>query len=126
MKIPNKQEFITYLALTVIFVMFMNWAVHAQGFGWSFYYKNTYRTMCVRLCDGFYYPISFATIPRQFKKDRNICRTNCSSRAELFVYKNPGEFIRDMKTINGFPYTRLRNAFRHHREYVPGCTCKWK
>jgi hypothetical protein len=25
--------------------------------------SGTYRTLCVRLCDGFYFPISFSTIP---------------------------------------------------------------
>ena len=25
--------------------------------------SGTYRTVCVRSCDGFYFPISFATVP---------------------------------------------------------------
>src|SRR3981081_2667513 len=28
--------------------------------------SGTYRTVCVRTCDGFYFPISFATVPSRF------------------------------------------------------------
>src|SRR6202171_3277080 len=28
--------------------------------------SGTYRTVCVRTCDGFYFPISFATVPARF------------------------------------------------------------
>jgi hypothetical protein len=31
--------------------------------------SGTYRTVCVRLCDGFYFPISFSTYRSHFKKD---------------------------------------------------------
>src|SRR5690606_29512315 len=30
---------------------------------------GTYRTVCVRLCDGFFFPISFATTPDRFGAD---------------------------------------------------------
>src|SRR5712672_174426 len=31
--------------------------------------SGTYRTVCVRTCDGFYFPISFATVPARFPDD---------------------------------------------------------
>ena len=29
----------------------------------------TYRTICVRLCDGYYFPVSFSTLPNHFQRD---------------------------------------------------------
>jgi hypothetical protein len=29
-----------------------------------------------------------------------------------------------MVNVEGRPYSKLENAFRHQREYVPDCTCR--
>jgi len=34
---------------------------------------NTYRTLCVRSCDGYYFPISYATGRGRFKTDAAVC-----------------------------------------------------
>ena len=34
---------------------------------------GTYRTMCVRLCDGYYFPISFSTTSERFPEDAQNC-----------------------------------------------------
>jgi hypothetical protein len=46
----------------------------------------TYRTLCVRLCDGFYFPISFATPRSKFGDDAERCERQCpgQSRFEAF------------------------------------------
>ena len=38
---------------------------------------GTYRTVCVRLCDGSFYPISFSTTPDNFARDEAQCRSSC-------------------------------------------------
>lgn len=54
--------------------------------------SGTYRTVCVRSCDGFYFPISFATVPGRFADDERTCKNQCpASEATLFAYRNPGE-----------------------------------
>lgn len=35
---------------------------------------GTYRTVCARTCDGFYFPISFATLPSRFPDDEKTCK----------------------------------------------------
>src|SRR6185369_3937727 len=35
--------------------------------------EGQYRTLCVRLCDGFYFPISFATTRGQLADDARKC-----------------------------------------------------
>ena len=41
--------------------------------------SGTYRTVCVRTCDGFYFPISFATVPARFPDDEKTCKA-CARR----------------------------------------------
>lgn len=84
----------------------------------------SYRTMCVRLCDGYYFPISFSTIGSQFAEDEAKCQEQCAAPAQLFVYRNPGEDVEQMVSIDGMPYSELKNAWRNRKEYVKGCSCK--
>lgn len=84
----------------------------------------TYRTMCVRLCDGFYYPVSFSTLPSRFKQDASACQSNCAAPAELFVHRNPGEAVEQMVSLDGRPYSAIVNAWRYRKEFIKGCSCK--
>ena len=84
----------------------------------------SYRTMCVRTCDGFYFPISFSTLGSRFGEDESKCKSQCAAPAELFVYKNPGEEVEQMVSVAGEPYNNLKNAWRHRKQYIKGCSCK--
>ncbi|HVY44037.1 MAG TPA: DUF2865 domain-containing protein [Hyphomicrobiaceae bacterium] len=85
----------------------------------------TYRTLCVRLCDGFYFPVSFSTLPNHFQRDAEVCQSRCAAPAELYYYQNPGGAVEQMVSANSQqPYTSLKSAFRYRKEYVPGCSCK--
>jgi len=52
---------------------------------------HTYRTMCVRLCDGYYFPISSSAPQRQLATDARLCESRCSSPARLFVQRSPAD-----------------------------------
>ncbi len=85
----------------------------------------TYRTMCVRLCDGYYFPISFSTLPNHFERDAEACQSRCAAPTELFYYQNPGGAVEQMVGAQtNTPYTQLRTAFRYRKEFVKGCSCK--
>lgn len=85
----------------------------------------TYRTLCVRTCDGYFFPISFSARPAQFGQDAAACNAMCpAAETGLFVYRNPGGDPEDMISLAGVPYTELPNAFRHRKEYVNGCSCQ--
>lgn len=87
--------------------------------------SGTYRTVCVRTCDGFYFPISFATVPTRFSDDEKTCKSLCpASEATLFSYRNPGEDMNQAVSINGAPYSASPNAFRYRTEFNPSCACK--
>ncbi len=87
--------------------------------------SGTYRTVCVRTCDGAYFPISFATVPARFPDDEKTCKALCpAAEATLYSYRNPGEDMNQAVAINGQPYSSSPNAFRYRQEFNPSCACK--
>lgn len=84
----------------------------------------TYRTLCVRLCDGYYFPISYATTPDYFAKDEAKCAASCGGPVKLYVYPNPGGDPGQMEDLSGQPYSELKTAFLYRTDYVASCTCK--
>jgi len=87
--------------------------------------SGTFRTVCVRTCDGGYFPISFATVPARFPDDEKTCKALCpATEANLYAYRNPGEDINQAVSINGEPYSQSPNAFRFRQEFNPSCACK--
>jgi hypothetical protein len=87
--------------------------------------SGTYRTVCVRSCDGYYFPISFATVPSRFADDEKTCKNLCpAADATLYTYRNPGEDMNQAVSINGQPYASSPNAFLYRKQYNPSCSCK--
>jgi hypothetical protein len=85
---------------------------------------GTYRTMCVRLCDGYYWPASFATVKEHFGHDARACAKSCSAPVALYHYPNPGGAIEDMVSLDGQPYKSLGTAFLYRATYDPSCKCR--
>ena len=87
--------------------------------------SGTYHTVCVRACDGFYFPISYSTVPSRFSDDAHACQRLCpAAEAELYSFHNPGEDMQQAMSISGQAYTALPNAFRYRKEIVAGCSCR--
>jgi len=87
--------------------------------------SGTYRTVCVRTCDGYYFPISYSTVPARFAEDQRACQRQCpAAEVMLYTYRNPGEDMSQALSINGVPYTELPNAFHYRKELVPSCSCR--
>lgn len=89
--------------------------------GWG----GTYRTMCVRTSDGFYWPISFSTTRDRFDEDRGLCAAMCpGTGVELYAYRNPGEQVDAMiNTLTGEPYTTQSYAFAYREDFNPDNRC---
>jgi hypothetical protein len=87
--------------------------------------SGTYQTVCVRTCDGFYFPISYSTVPDHFADDQRTCQRLCpASEVNLYTFHNPGEDVDQAVSVNGAPYTALPNAFRYRKELSPTCSCR--
>ena len=86
--------------------------------------SGTYRTVCVRTCDGYYYPISYATTQDRFAEDAQTCQQTCPA-AETVLMSNPtGADINQAVSSSGAPYSSLANAFKYRSEVVPSCSCR--
>jgi len=87
--------------------------------------SGTYHTVCVRACDGYYFPISYSTLPNRFADDARACQRLCpAAEAELYSFRNPGEDMEQAVSVSGQPYTALPNAFRYRKEIIAGCSCR--
>jgi hypothetical protein len=84
----------------------------------------TYRTLCVRLCDGFYFPISFAVPESGLSRDAEQCRASCGTEARLFYHPNPGGSVETMLDLAGRAYSALPSAFTYRKTLVAGCSCR--
>jgi len=86
---------------------------------------GTFRTICVRTCDGYYYPISFATTPDHFRIDEQVCQRTCpAAEVSLYTYHNPGEDVQQAVSLNGRLYTELPTAFHYRQSLDPACSCR--
>lgn len=86
---------------------------------------NTYRTVCVRTCDGFYFPISYSTTPASFPQDEQVCQRMCpAAEVALYSHRNPGEDIAQAISNSGRTYTELPNAFAFRKVFNPSCSCR--
>jgi hypothetical protein len=86
--------------------------------------NGRYRSVCVRLCDGFFYPIHYSVYGSMIGPDAEACQASCAAPAELYVYRNPGQEIEHAVSLTGSAYMDLPVALRYRKEYVKGCSCK--
>ena len=87
--------------------------------------SGNFRTLCVRTCDGYYYPISFSTSSDRFRDDEQTCQRMCpASEVSLYTYHNPGEEVAQAVSLNGKPYSELPTAFSYRKALNPACSCR--
>ncbi|MEI7805805.1 MAG: DUF2865 domain-containing protein [Hyphomicrobiales bacterium] len=84
-----------------------------------------FRTLCVRTCDGYYFPISFATTSNRFRDDDRVCQRMCpSAEVALYTHRNPGEEVAQAQSLNGRLYSELPTAFRYRQTFDSSCSCR--
>jgi hypothetical protein len=87
--------------------------------------SGSVRTICVRTCDGFYFPISYATNASRFRDDEKTCQRMCpAAEVMLFSYPTEGGDVANATSINGASYSSLPNAFKYRQEFNAACSCK--
>lgn len=89
-------------------------------------YGGQFQTLCVRTCDGYYFPLSYETGAENFQRDEAQCQAQCPG-AKLF-YKNTGdEKPESMISLRGQAYGDMPNAFKFRKagaNATPQCTCQ--
>lgn len=82
------------------------------------------KTLCVRKCDGFYFPVSQYASRGRFELDASLCQASCpNAEVELFV-QPAGREADAAVSLAGTPYTSLPNAFKYRKSFDSTCTCR--
>lgn len=87
------------------------------------------RTLCVRTCDGAFFPISSNASPLDFRAQAAQCERMCpGAETELYYHAMKGEESADMVSARtGQPYTALPTAFAYKNGSAatrsPSCGC---
>jgi uncharacterized protein DUF2865 len=83
------------------------------------------RTLCVRACDGYFFPISSAATSADFGRDRRTCQMMCpGTQTDLFYHSVYGQESEDMVSVtSGLPYSEMPNAFRYLSGDARGSGC---
>jgi hypothetical protein len=81
--------------------------------------------VCVRTCDGYYYPISYATTQDRFGEDAQTCQQTCPASEVVLMSNRTGEDINQAVSVNtSQPYTALPNAFKYRQAWDNACSCR--
>jgi hypothetical protein len=84
-----------------------------------------YRTVCVRTCDGYFFPVSYSAAATRFAQDEQTCQRMCpSAEVLLYTFRNQGEDINQAVSLSGHAYTELPTAFAYRKEVNKACSCK--
>lgn len=86
--------------------------------------RGVYRTLCVRMCDGYYFPISHATSLANFSRDAERCSAACGGDVRLFYHPSQGGDLETMQDLTGRTYASYPTAFKYRRTLVSGCQCR--
>jgi hypothetical protein len=86
--------------------------------------SGTYKTVCVRLCDGFQMPMSFSTRRDKFAAEAQKCEAACPGQGRLFVHRNPGGDVTELEDLSGVAYSKLPTAFLYKTKYDAACKCR--
>lgn len=87
--------------------------------------SGAYRTLCVRTCDGYYFPISAGTSSDNFARDEKQCKSSCGGgEARLYTMPRGSDDVANMTDRNGRVYSRLPAAFAYRTSLINGCSCR--
>ncbi|WP_244506525.1 DUF2865 domain-containing protein [Pararhizobium polonicum] len=99
-----------------------------DGFGPGDAYSGALRTLCVRTCDGAFFPISSNASPADFQRDAETCQRRCpGTETALYYHALATEETNQMvSAATGEPYAALPAAFAYKTRDLsqPGqCGC---
>lgn len=80
--------------------------------------------VCVRTCDGGYFPMK--NLPEGRGGADEMCQALCpGTEAQAYSMPYGDDALKHAATVKGSrAYTNLANAFKFRKEFVPNCSCK--
>ncbi|WP_181313900.1 DUF2865 domain-containing protein [Phreatobacter cathodiphilus] len=82
-----------------------------------------HRAVCVRLCDGAFFPMTSSPRPGAELGQEELCQMQCPG-AEVALYRMRDDQIENAVSVDGAPYTALPNALRFRQRFDAACTCR--
>jgi hypothetical protein len=87
-----------------------------------------FRTLCVRSCDGYFFPMSGASSRGDFARDQQNCESACpGSEVQVYYHKAEGAESASMVSAAGdLPYSELPTAYLYKQSGTPrpqSCGC---
>jgi hypothetical protein len=81
------------------------------------------RPVCVRLCDGFFFPLPASASPNA--DTEGVCRALCpAAGVALYFLPENSDRISEAANARGEPYSALAAAFRYRSAGAPACGCR--
>ena len=82
--------------------------------------------VCVRTCDGSFFPVSYSGAGSRADSLEDVCRALCPN-ADMALYSFPfGGTIDEAESPSGEPYANLPNAGKFEKSFDPSCSCRRK
>jgi hypothetical protein len=83
------------------------------------------RTLCVRTCDGYYFPIEFNAPRSRFETDAAACQSMYTQdgQAELFIQSSSDD-VADATSLASQRYADQPYAFLYRQDYAPHCAAQ--
>ena len=82
--------------------------------------------VCVRTCDGSFFPVSYSGAGSRADSLEEVCRALCPN-ADMALYSFPfGGTIEEAASPTGEPYANLPNASKFEKAYDASCSCRRK
>jgi hypothetical protein len=84
------------------------------------------KAVCVRACDGAFFPVSYSASQGRLGGLEDMCRALCpNADVSLYTYPPSGQ-IEQAVSINGAKYMDMPNALKYRQSLDPTCSCKRK
>ena len=82
------------------------------------------KIICVRTCDGGFFPLSFSPAQRDTEGLQGLCSALCPN-TEAKVFSTPDlDNVGAAVSVEGAAYTDLPNAFQYQKTFNATCSCK--
>ena len=82
--------------------------------------------VCVRTCDGSFFPVSYSGAGSRADSLEDVCRSLCPN-ADMALYSFPfGGTIEEAASPTGESYANLPNSGKFEKTYDPTCSCRRK
>jgi len=80
--------------------------------------------VCVRACDGGFFPVSYSARRANLADLQDLCRAQCPNIEVTLYTRSPSRDIESAVSIDGEPYSDHPNALKFAKSYDPACSCR--